>query len=79
MNLKVLKWAPKSPDLNPMEMLWSTLDKNLASKSIYSKLTLQNRLQQEWNNIDKSLCLKLIDSMPERIQRCLKAKGGHFP
>ena len=78
MKIKVLDWAPKSPDLNPVEILWSILDKNLASKPIYSKLALQDRLQQEWNNIDKSLCLKLIDSMPERIQRCPKAKGGHF-
>ena len=78
MKLKVLDWAPKSPDLNPVVILWSILDKNLASKPIYSKLALQDRLQQEWNNIDKSLCLKLIDSMPERIQRCLKDKGGHF-
>ena len=70
--------APKSPDLDPVEMLRSILDKNLAPKPIYSKLALQDRLQQEWNNIDKSLCLKLIDSMSEKIQRCLQAKGGHF-
>ncbi|CAF1477350.1 unnamed protein product [Adineta ricciae] len=78
MKLNVLNWAPKSPDLNPIEMLWSILDKKLASKPIYSKLTLQDRLQQEWKNIDKDLCIKLIESMPERIQSCLKAKGGHF-
>ena len=29
MKLKVLDWAPKSPDLNPIEMLWSILDKKL--------------------------------------------------
>jgi len=78
MKLKVLDWAPKSPDLNPIEMLWSILDKKLASKPIYSKLALQDRLEEEWNNIDQNLCLKLVDSMPERIQNCLKAKGGHF-
>ena len=78
MKFKVLNWAAKSPDLNSMEILWSILEKNLSSKSIYSKLALQDRLQQEWNNIDKSLCLKFIDSVSERIQRCLKAKDGHF-
>ena len=55
MKLKVLDWTPKSSDLNLVEMLWSILDKNLASKPIYSKLAVQDRLQQEWNNIDKSL------------------------
>ena len=28
--------------------------------------------------IDKDLCVKLVESMSERIQKCLKAKGGHF-
>ena len=35
LKLNVLDWAPKSPDLNPIEMLWSILDKKLSSKSIY--------------------------------------------
>jgi transposase len=78
LKLNVLDWAPKSPDLNPIEMLWSILDKKLASKPIYSKSALTDRLQQEWNNIDQDLCIKLVESMPERIQKCLKAKGGHF-
>ncbi|CAF4617904.1 unnamed protein product [Rotaria socialis] len=35
--LNVLDWAPKSSDLNPIEMLWPTLDKTLASKPIYAR------------------------------------------
>lgn len=78
MKLNVLNWAPKSPDLNPIEMLWSILDKRLASKPIYSKAALIVRLQEEWNNIDQDLCIKLIESMPGRIEKCLQARGGHF-
>lgn len=78
LKLNVLDWAPKSPDLNPIEMLWSILDKKLASKPIYSKQALKDRLQEEWNNIDQDLCIKLVESMPERIRKCLAAKGGHF-
>ena len=33
-------------------------------------------LQEECNNIDQDLCIKLIESVPERIKKCLKAKGG---
>lgn len=78
LKLNVLNWAPKSPDLNPIEMLWSILDKKLGSKPMYSKIALIDRLQEEWNLIDQDLCIKLVDSMPERIRKCLKAKGGHF-
>ena len=71
-------WTSKRPDLNPMEMFWSILDKKLAAKPIYSKATLIERFQEEWNNIDKDLCIKLVESMPEPIRKCLKGKGGHF-
>ena len=57
----MLDWTPKSPDLNPMEKLWSTLDKKLAAKPIYSKAALIERFQEEWNNIGKDLCIKLVE------------------
>jgi transposase len=78
MKFNMLDWVPKSPDLNPIEMLWSTLDKKLSAKPIYTKVQLKERLEQEWNSVDQQLCLDLIDSMPSRIQKCLKANGGHF-
>ena len=79
-NLKVdvLDWAPERVDLNPMEMLWSILDKKFASKPIYSRAASIDRLQEEWNNLDQDSCIKLVESMLERIEKCLKAKGGHF-
>ena len=30
LKLNVLDWAPVRPDLNPIDMLWSTLEKKLA-------------------------------------------------
>ena len=50
----------------------------LASKPIYSKAALMDRLQEEWDNVDQDLSIELVESMPERIRKCLKAKGGHF-
>ena len=78
LKLTVLDWVPKSPDLNPIEMLWSILDKQLASRSINSRAALMKWLQEEWGKIDQDLCIKLVESMSERIRKCLKAKGGHF-
>ena len=63
LQLRMLDWAPKSLDLNSVEMLWSILDKKLAVKPIYSKAALIECLQEGWNNIDKDLCTKLIESM----------------
>ena len=78
MKLNMFEWVAKSPDLNSVEMLWSIIDKRLAAKPIYTKEQLKERLKEEWNGIDQQLCLNLIDSMLNRIQKRLKAKGGHF-
>ena len=63
--LRMREWTLNSTDLNPVEVPWSILDKNLAAKPIYSKAALIGRLQEKWNNIDKDLCIKLVESMSE--------------
>lgn len=37
-----------------------------------------DRIQEKWNNIDQGLYIKLVETMPQWIEKCLKAKGGHF-
>ena len=78
LKLNVLEWPAKSPDLNPIEMLCSIFDKKLAAKPIYSIMELRQRLEDDWNGISQLPRLNLIDSIPDRIQKCLKSKGGHF-
>ena len=41
-------------------------------------MALMDHLQEEWNNIGQELYIKLVDSMLKPVQKCLKAKGGHF-
>ena len=78
LKLNALEWPAKSSHLNPVEMLCFILDKKLAAKPIYSIMELRQRLEEEWNGIRSLSCLNLIDSMPDRIQKCLKSKGGYF-
>lgn len=78
LKLKVMDWPAKSPDLNPVELVWSILDKKLMATPIYNKSTLRKRLEEEWKSLSVDLCKSLVDSMPERLAKCLKAKGGHF-
>ena len=58
----------KSSDLNPIEMRWLVLDKKLETKPIYGTASLTDCLQEQWTGIDKDLCIKLIEPMPERIE-----------
>ena len=58
LKLNVLGWPAKSPDLNPIEMLWSILDKKLAVKPIYSIMEFRQRLEEEWNGIQPTFMFK---------------------
>lgn len=78
-HIRVLDWPAQSPDLNPMEHLWEEVKRRMSnlSKKPRSKDELWDRLQDVWNGIEPSVCAKLVDSMPARIQAVLDAKGGY--
>ena len=74
-----MTWPAQSPDLNPIEHVWSELKRRLgrhpeAPKGMFE---LWSRAQVEWKNITLEYCQKLIESMPCRVKAVLRAKGGH--
>ena len=78
--VRVLGWPPQSPDLNPIEHLWVHLKRQLG---LYPEppsgvIELWERVQDQWNKIDKDVYLKLIESMPDRIRAVIKSKGGYI-
>ena len=75
----VMIWPAQSPDLNPIEHLWTHLKKKLAEYEQPPKgiLELWERAEAEWNKIDKEVCQNLIESMPRRIEAVIGAKGGY--
>lgn len=73
--IELLSWPPQSPDLNPIEHLWSILKRKIREHSITSKETLKNCLIQEWNAITPEECKMLVSSLPKRIRAVIKAKG----
>ena len=74
-----MEWPAQSLDLNPIEHLWFHLKKQLSDHKTPSSgiLELWERVEKEWEAIDKAVCQNLIESMPRRVQEVLKAKGGY--
>jgi hypothetical protein len=77
--IRVLDWPSQSPDLNPIEHLWVFLKRKLLAYDYFAKGVdeLWNRVEHEWEQIPVEFCLKLLESMPRRIEEVIKAKGGN--
>ena len=73
---EVMTWPPQSPDLNPIEQLWSYLKNQLGKYETDPSgvIELWERVQVEWHKIPVELCRKLVESMPNRIAQVIKIR-----
>jgi transposase len=60
-------WPGNSPDLNPIENLWSILKRQVYKQNATNSDNLQALIMQEWAAISQDVAQKLIASMPGRI------------
>jgi transposase/uncharacterized protein (DUF2267 family) len=75
---QVMEWPPQSPDLNPIENMWQLLKIRLNEFDTPPKgmQELYERVTKVWYDvITEEDCKKVIESMPRRIEQCIKAKG----
>ena len=70
-------WPGNSPDLNPMENLWSVLRDRTLLRSPTTKDGLRTAIHAAWRSIDSNYTATLFSSMPNRLRDVIKAKGGH--
>jgi hypothetical protein len=78
-DINVLPWPAQSPDLNLIEHLWDHLKRKLGEYETPPNEILQlwERVEEDWNKIEASVCQNLIESMPRRVAAVLKTKGGY--
>lgn len=75
---QVMEWPPQSPDLNPIENMWALLKRRLNEYETATKgmSELYERVTEVWyDHVKPEECQKVIESMPRRIEACIKAKG----
>jgi transposase len=73
--VSLLPWPAQSPDLNPIENLWSILDSKVKDRHPKDENDLFNILQTAWNELDPHILQNLIESMPNRCEEVIKLKG----
>ena len=79
-SIKTLKWPGNSPDLNPIENLWAIVKKRLRKHYCTTKTKLTTTILQIWieDTEIQNICKNLVDSMPNRVQKVIAARGGHI-
>lgn len=75
--IQCLFWPSQSPDANPIEHLWHEVEKRLRNCKPKNGDELFTMIENEWNNLPKSLLFDLVASMPRRLKAIRDAKG--FP
>lgn len=74
--VQAIDWPPQSPDLSPIENLWSFLGSKVEGRRYASKTELFDALEKEWWAIPPDMCKKLVESCADRCEAVLEAKGG---
>lgn len=71
-----MDWPANSPDLNCIENVWGTVKQFLAKLTPSTVAIWKEIIFLLWEELSIDYMQKLVDSIPRRIEGCIKAKGG---
>ena len=76
--VKSLGWPAQSPDLSPIENLWKIAKDRIAKRRHRIKTLEQmgSAISEELSKVSSDLLEKLARSFGNRLDLCIKAKGG---
>ena len=73
---RIKNHPPKSPDFNPVEDMWSHLDREIRKvKGIKNIEQLKTQLRKIWNEGPLEVIRASVRSMPKRLEQCVKRRG----
>lgn len=76
--LKVMKWPSQSPDLNPIELAWDELDRQVRKVQIRNEQHLFDVLREACAALNGDYLQKLILRMPKICRAVIASRGHHI-
>lgn len=73
--INAMKWPAQSPDLNPTEMLWIDVDREIKQQKPKNIQDLFKTIEEAWKSIPTDRCIRLINSMPRHCAQVIKIRG----
>jgi transposase len=73
--IKSLEWPSQSPDLNPIENLWTILKANVYTRKPSNLKELEEFAMEEWSKITPEACENLIVNYKNRLNAVIAQKG----
>ncbi len=70
-----LEWASNSPDLNPIENIWTLLKNKIKKRENKTTDEFKKSIIECWNEIEQEHINNIINSMPKRLKKAIDNKG----
>jgi len=77
--VNLIDFPPYSPDLNPIENLWSILKARIENRLARTTDEIERVLKEEWEALDTKLLASLAHSMPTRCAAVVANHGHKAP
>jgi len=76
--IRSIIWPAQSPDLSPIENLWAWMKDRIGERRhrIKNIIQMSVAIREAWDEITPEVLMKLVDSMPKRMDLLQASKGG---
>lgn len=69
-------WPPNTPDLSPIENLWGWAQRKVDTVACNTFEEFVAVVEKTLLEVDKSILVRLFDSVPGRLRQCIEKQGG---
>ena len=75
MEIEYFDWPPRSPDLNPIENIWSVLKYRVYKRGPQTVEDLENFIFEEWDLLDDDMVGNVARSFSSRLEQIIEVNG----